>query len=509
MPAAPVSEPSPEPGAPLVAGETATGTSVSNATGSGETVFRGSVSGETVSREAVSREDVAALRQRVTQGDTLPLAWRLEQLDRLERLCAEGEGAVLAALAADLGKPPVEAFFELVAVRQEIRLCRQKLRRWMAPRPAAVPLSLQPGRAESQAQPLGCVLIIGPWNYPFHLLLQPLVSALAAGNTAVLKPSEHAPATAALVAELVARHLDPGVVRLVQGDGQVAQELLQLRFDHIFFTGGERVGRLVMAAAAPHLTPVTLELGGKSPAVVLADADLEITARRLIWGKSLNGGQTCVAPDHLLVEEPIRQELIGRLASRITACFGADPLQSPDLARIVNRAQFERLSGLLEGARQKGQLLFGGQSDPEQLRIAPTLLAVTDPGDPLMASELFGPLLPILAVASLAEAIEAINSRPKPLALYLFSRSAAAERQLLAGTSSGSYCRNDVVMQAGLAELAFGGVGASGMGSYHGQAGFDTFSHQRSLLRRPFALDLPFRYPPYGSKLNLVKRLLG
>ena len=500
MSAAPLSEPSAAPAAPLVS---------SSATPTGASVTAENVTGENVNAETVTTETVAALRQRVTQGDTLPLAWRLEQLDRLERLCAEGEDAVLAALAADLGKPPVEAFFELVAVRQEIRLCRQKLRRWMAPRSAAVPLSLQPGRAETQAQPLGCVLIIGPWNYPFHLLLQPLVSALAAGNTAVLKPSEHAPATAALVAELVARHLDPGVVRVVQGDGQVAQELLQLRFDHIFFTGGERVGRLVMAAAAPHLTPVTLELGGKSPAVVLADADLEVTAKRLIWGKSLNGGQTCVAPDHLLVEESIRQELIGRLASRITACFGADPLQSPDLARIVNRAQFERLSGLLEGARQKGQILFGGQSDPGQLRIAPTLLAVEDPGDPLMASELFGPLLPILAVASVAEAITAINSRPKPLALYLFSRSGAAERQLLAGTSSGSYCRNDVVMQAGLAELAFGGVGASGMGSYHGQAGFDTFSHQRSLLRRPFALDVPFRYPPYGTKLNLVKRLLG
>jgi len=505
MSAAPLSEPSAAPAAPLVrSSATPTGASVT-----GENVTAENLTGENLTAETVTTETVAALRQRVTQGDTLPLAWRLEQLDRLERLCAEGEDAVLAALAADLGKPPVEAFFELVAVRQEIRLSRQKLRRWMAPRPAAVPLSLQPGRAETQAQPLGCVLIIGPWNYPFHLLLQPLVSALAAGNTAVLKPSEHAPATAALVAELVARHLDPGVVRVVQGDGQVAQELLQLRFDHIFFTGGERVGRLVMAAAAPHLTPVTLELGGKSPAVVLADADLEVTAKRLIWGKSLNGGQTCVAPDHLLVEQPIRQELVGLLASRITACFGADPLQSPDLARIVNRAQFERLSGLLEGARQKGQILFGGQSDPGQLRIAPTLLAVEDPGDPLMASELFGPLLPILAVASVAEAITAINSRPKPLALYLFSRSGAAERQLLAGTSSGSYCRNDVVMQAGLAELAFGGVGASGMGSYHGQAGFDTFSHQRSLLRRPFALDVPFRYPPYGTKLNLVKRLLG
>ncbi len=449
------------------------------------------------------------MRAPVSTGLTRSLAWRLEQLDLLEGLMRDQEAAVLEALAADLGKPPLEATFELIAVRQELTLTRRQLKRWMAPRPIGLDLALRPGQAWVQTEPLGCVLIIGPWNYPFHLCLQPLVSALAAGNTAVLKPSEHAPATAALLAELVARHLDPAVVRLVQGDGQVAQELLQLRFDHIFFTGGERVGRLVLAAAAPHLTPVTLELGGKSPAVVLADADLETTAKRLVWGKAINGGQTCVAPDHLLVEEPIRQELVGRLSSRITACFGADPLQSPDLARIVNRAQFERLSALLEGARLKGQILFGGQSDPEQLRIAPTLLAVDDPSDPLMASELFGPLLPILGVESLAEAVTAINSRPKPLALYLFSRSNAAERQLLAGTSSGSYCRNDVVIQAGLAELAFGGVGSSGMGSYHGQAGFDTFSHQRSLLRRPFAFDLPFRYPPYGSKLNLVKRLLG
>ncbi len=452
---------------------------------------------------------IAAMRQPVSDGATRPRSWRLEQLDRLERAIAERRDAVLTALASDLGKPPVEAYFELVAVQQEIQLVRSRLRRWMAPRAVGLPVFLQPGRAEVIREPLGCVLVIGPWNYPFLLSLQPLVSALAAGNTVVLKPSEHAPATSALIADLIGAAFPTTTVQVVQGDGPVAQALLQERFDHIFFTGGERVGRLVMEAAARHLTPVTLELGGKSPAVVLRDADLEVSARRLVWGKCLNAGQTCIAPDYLLVDEAVETPLIERLGERISQCFGDDPLASDDLGCLVNQAQFERLHALLEGARSRGQVLFGGQSDASRRRIAPTLIQVDSLDDPLMHEELFGPLLPVLRVNDLNEAIERINQRPKPLALYLFSKQRDAQQQILERTSSGGVCFNDVVMHVSVPDLPFGGVGNSGMGSYHGEAGFRTFSHERSVLRRPFRLDVPFRYPPYAGKLPLVRRLLG
>ena len=451
---------------------------------------------------------IAHQRQLVSEGHTRPLRWRLEQLDRLARALEAHEGEVFTALASDLGKPEVEAYFELVAVRQEIALVRRHLRRWMAPKRVPVPVSLLPGRAEVIPEPLGCVLLIGPWNYPFLLSLQPLVSALAAGNTAVLKPSEHAPATAALLERLVGSAFEPSAVQVVLGDGTAAAALLQERFDHIFFTGGERVGRLVMAAAAQHLTPVTLELGGKSPAVVLNNADLTITSRRLVWGKCLNAGQTCIAPDYLLVQRGVAAPLIEKLRARINQCFGDDPLTSPDLASIVNGAQFERLQGLLQGAQERGQVLCGGQSDAGSRRMAPTLIRVESFDDPLMAEELFGPLLPVLEVDDLQQAMGWINARPKPLALYLFSSSGEAQRHLLEGTSSGGVCLNDVVMQVSVPELPFGGVGNSGMGSYHGEAGFQTFSHRRSVLRRPFQLDVPLRYPPYGQRLPLIRRLL-
>lgn len=449
------------------------------------------------------------MKDSVGRGLTRPLAWRQGQLGRLMTLLETHENEVLDALASDLGKPPTEAFFEIVALRQELKLTRRNLRQWMRPRKVPVPLSLRPGQAQVIPEPLGCVLVIGPWNYPFQLTLRPLISALAAGNTVVLKPSEHAAAVAALIERLIGAYFDADVVQVIQGDGAVAADLVAMPFDHIFFTGGGAIGRKVLEGAAAHLTPVTLELGGKSPAMVLPGADLEVSARRLIWGKGINAGQTCIAPDHLLVAPQLKGDLLSAMATARTAMYGDDPLSSDQLGKIVNGRQFERLAALLETARSDGRILIGGEINADQQRIAPTVIQVNDRQDPLMAEELFGPLLPVLELEDFERTLTDIRRGPKPLALYLFGGSEQHQRQALDTTSSGGVCFNDVVMQAGVPELPFGGVGASGMGSYHGRHGFETFSHAKSVLKRPFRFDFKLRYPPYGVDLNVLRRLAG
>jgi aldehyde dehydrogenase (NAD+) len=353
------------------------------------------------------------------------------------------------------------------------------------------------------------VLVIGPWNYPFMLTLQPLISALAAGNTAVLKPSEHAPATAALITRLITEGFPSDVVRVVNGDGSTAAALVDLGFDHIFFTGSGAIGAKVLAGAARHLTPVTLELGGKNPAVVLDSADLEITARRLIWGKGVNAGQTCIAPDHLLVQTTIRQRLVDALEEQRRKLYGDDPLASGDLSCLIHDRHFQHLEGLLARAKAEGRILFGGECDRQSRKIAPTLIEVHNDQDPLMREEIFGPLLPVLTVNHLDEAITRIQQQDKPLAIYLFGGDQNDQNEILQRTSSGGVCFNDVVMQKGVPELPFGGVGPSGMGSYHAETGFRTFSHERSVLSRPFFLDLRLRYPPYTLNPALFRRFMG
>lgn len=449
------------------------------------------------------------MRDRVNRGETRSLNWRLEQLKRLRALVMNHEQEVLEALKQDLGKPPTEAYFEVVALLQELKLTETNLRRWMRPRSVSVPLAQQPGQASVIPEPLGCVLIIGPWNYPFSLTLQPLISALAAGNTAVLKPSEHAPAVADLIERLIAVHLDEEVVSVQQGDGGVAAGLVAMPFDHIFFTGGGAVGSRVLAGAAPNLTPVTLELGGKSPALVLNGADLDVTARRLIWGKGLNAGQTCIAPDHLMVEPGLQAPLLRAMASARQQMYGDDPIRSGELARIINDHQFKRLERLLETARSDDRILLGGEISPDERRIAPTMIRVDDRNDPLMQEEVFGPLLPVLAMNDLTGSLREIRRGPKPLALYLFGGTSMQQQQVLETTSSGGVCLNDVVMQVGVPDLPFGGVGSSGMGRYHGKSGFDTFSHQKAVLKRPFRFDFKLRYPPYKLDLKLLRRLAG
>ncbi|MEO0408490.1 MAG: aldehyde dehydrogenase family protein, partial [Cyanobacteria bacterium P01_A01_bin.135] len=380
----------------------------------------------------------------------------------------------------------------------------------------SLPLSQQPGSAWVQPDPLGVVLIIGPWNYPFQLLVSPLMGAIAAGNCAILKPSEHAPATSRVVAELIEATFAPEYIAVLEGSVETAQALLAQKFDHIFFTGGTRVGQIVMEAAAKHLTPVTLELGGKSPCIVDGATDLRVAARRIIWGKFVNAGQTCVAPDYLLVQEEVKPALLEHLQATLREFFGDAPQQSPDLARIVNQQQFDRLVALLEGGA--GDVITGGQHDRSDRFIAPTVIDNASWDAPVMKEEIFGPLLPVLTYRRIEEAIAQINARPKPLALYLFTTDAALQDKVLSATSSGSVCLNDVFLQVAVWDLPFGGVGQSGIGAYHGKASFDTFSHQKSVLKKPLWLDLGWRYAPYTekfrlllplSKLGFLKKVIG
>jgi aldehyde dehydrogenase (NAD+) len=372
-------------------------------------------------------------------------------------------------------------------------------------RKVSLPLNQLPGSAWVQPEPLGVVLIIGPWNYPFQLMISPLIGAIAAGNCALLKPSELAPATSAVLAQLVQATFDPAHVALVEGGVETAQALLAEKFDHIFFTGGERIGKVVMQAAAQHLTPVTLELGGKSPCIIDTDINLEVAVRRLVWGKFLNAGQTCIAPDYLLVNEAIKPALVEALQQRLQQCYGDQPSQSPDYSRIVNERQFDRLVGLLN----QGQVLAGGEHHRPDRYIAPTLIDQVTWDDPVMQEEIFGPILPILTYRRLEDAIAIIQQRPKPLALYLFSRDRQVQRQVLQNTTAGGVCINDVILQVAVWGLPFGGVGSSGMGAYHGKYSFDTLSHLKSVFKRPFWLDMDWRYPPYADKINLFKKFIG
>ena len=445
-------------------------------------------------------------REFFAAGNTKPVPFRLAALASLAAAIRGSEGAIMDALAADMKKSRFEAYLaEIGAALDSIAQFRDNLKAWAAPRRVPSPFHSFPAASRVQPQPRGVALIIGPWNYPFVLVLDPLVAAIGAGNCAVLKPSEFAPHTAAVTAALVRDTFDPGFVTVVQGDARVAEELVAERFDHIFYSGGSAVGRLVMKAAAKHLTPVTLELGGKSPCVVEPDADLRLAARRIAWGKFFNAGQTCVAPDYLLAHRGIAKELLERLADAVLGFYGDDPRKSPDYPRIVDRRHFERVRALIAS----GKPFIGGIADEADCYIAPTILTGVPPDSPVMREEIFGPVLPVLEYGDLDEALAFVNGREKPLALYFFSSSAKSVERARNETSSGGLCVNDTMMQIGNRHLPFGGVGESGIGAYHGKAGFDTFSHLRAEMVRGAWLDVPLRYPPYGGKLRFLRWFTG
>ena len=449
---------------------------------------------------------VEGLRRGFRAGRTRRRSFRLKQLDQLLLMLSERKHELLAALEADLGKSAFEGWLaEVALMEKEIAHTKKHLRSWMRPERVKTPLALQPGQCRIESEPLGVVLIIAPWNYPLQLAILPLVGAIAAGCAAVVKPSEVAASTSRVIAELLPKYLDRECFAVVEGGVPETTALLEEKFDHIFYTGNGTIGRVVMTAAAKHLTPVTLELGGKSPVIVDASADLDATARRIVWGKFFNAGQTCVAPDYVLVHRAAEERLLQKMTAAIRSFFGDDPRQSKDYGRIINERHHKRLTGLLAD----GEPVCGGAGDAASKYLPPTILRKVNPSSRLMSEEIFGPLLPVLPVDSVDSAIAFVNDRPKPLALYVFTQDDDVARRVLRQTSSGGACVNDTMMHLSVPDLPFGGVGESGMGAYHGKTSFDTFSHRKSVLDKSVHLDLPLRYPPYDDqKAKWLKRLM-
>lgn len=442
------------------------------------------------------------LRTTYRSGRTRPHEWRRAQLEGIVRFLAEREADIAEALAADLGRSPFESWFgDIAPPKGEAEQAIKHLRRWMRPQRRRVPLTQMPASARIQYEPLGVALVIGPWNYPINLSLGPMVAAFAAGNCVVLKPSEVASATSRLMAEALPDYLDKDAFAVVEGDGVVTQELLSLGFDHAFFTGGTEIGRKIMAGAANTLTPVILELGGKSPAIVTADADLDVVARRIAWVKLMNSGQTCIAPDYVLVHESVKEQLVARIRETI-AQFTAE--EGPK--RIVNQRQFDRLAHYLEVS--KGAVVAGGGLDATALTIEPTILVDPDVDEPAMTEEIFGPILPVRSFTDLDEVIDFVNGRPKPLGLYVFTRDKGTADRIVAEVPAGGAVVNHCAIHYLIPSLPFGGVGASGMGAYHGEWGFQALSHRKSVAVKGFRPDPSIVYPPYGPKARALMRRL-
>ncbi len=438
-------------------------------------------------------------------GYTKKVSFRIEQLKKLNKVIDAREADIIEALNKDFGKPPFETIAtEIGIVKEEIEFAIKHLNYWARPYKVKSSLINYPSEDHIYSDPYGVVLIISPWNYPFQLIIGPLIAAIAAGNCAVLKPSEMTPHTSQVVEEIIYEIFDSEYIAIVQGGVETATSLLAEKFDHIFFTGSIKVGKIVMEAAAKHLTPVTLELGGKSPCIVDESAILDIAAKRIVWGKFVNAGQTCVAPDYLLVEESIKEAFKAKLVETISSFYGANPQDSKDFSRIINDRHFNKLTSYLE----YGKIVTGGETDASERYIAPTIIDEVHWEDPLMQEEIFGPILPMITYKELNEAIYRITQLPKPLALYLFSEKSAVHKKVLTETSSGGVCINDTLSHYANPYLPFGGVGSSGMGNYHGKAGFLAFSHSKSVLKRSTWVDIALRYPPYKGKITWLKRAI-
>ncbi|MBP7533181.1 MAG: aldehyde dehydrogenase [Chitinophagales bacterium] len=438
---------------------------------------------------------------------TKDVNFRINQLKRLKHAIQHHEKEVFEALKLDLNKHPFEAFgTEIGIVLNEIDNCINNLPKWSKPQKVSTPLFYFKADSFIQPEPYGLTLVIAPWNYPFQLLMVPVVGAIAAGNCVVAKPSEVAEHTSAIVTKILKEAFHDNFVSVFEGDASMSQELLTHKFDYIFYTGSTAVGKIVYQAAAKHLTPVTLELGGKSPCIVDSNMDIELAAKRIMWGKLINAGQTCVAPDYLLVNESIKPQLIAAIKKQLLAFYGKDTQKSPYLCRIINQKHFNRLQHLVNTTT--GTVVEGGEFVADKRYISPTIIDNVSTDDAIMQEEIFGPILPILGYKNINDAISYIKANPKPLALYIFSRSSELQNQILSEVSAGGVCINDTLMHFGNDKLPFGGVGDSGIGHYHGERTFDTFSHKKAVMNRSLLIDAPFYYPPYRIKIPLLKQLM-
>lgn len=453
----------------------------------------------------VFHELVTKQREFFKSGVTKPVKWRIKQLNKLFSTIKTHESDILQALNADLGKTEFEAYStEIGLVYSEIRYQKKHVKKWAKIKKVHGELFFFPAKPKIYPEPFGCTLIMSPWNYPFLLTIEPLVSAIAAGNTAVLKTSEYSPATAQVIDNIIKEAFFPEFITTVQGGYIQNQLLLHEHFDFIFFTGSTAVGKIVMESAAKFLTPVCLELGGKSPCIVDKTANIEVAARRIVWGKFLNAGQTCVAPDYILVDETVKDKLVQAINQEILNQYGDDPLSNPDLPKIINTTHFGRLVSLAPDA----------QTNSSANKIAPTIMdlgaingeAVSN--HPVMKQEIFGPLLPIITFNNLDEVIDFVYQRPTPLALYFFSKNKKAQKTIFKTLRFGGGCINDVIYQLVSNKLPFGGCGESGMGSYHGKFGFDTFTHYKGVIKQSSWMDLKYRYAPHGDNIAAVKKFL-
>jgi aldehyde dehydrogenase (NAD+) len=439
------------------------------------------------------------------EGKTKEVNFRIRQLEKLKKSIIKYEDEIIDALKKDLNKSSFETYItEIGTILQEITYTIKHIRKWVRPKRVRTSIAQFISTSKIYSDPYGITLIISPWNYPFQLTMAPLIGSIAGGNCSVLKLSAYSVNASKIIDKIIGETFDEKYIKVVQGGREVNKELLNQKFDYIFFTGGVSMGKIVMEAASKHLTPVTLELGGKSPCIIDETANIDLAAKRIIWGKILNSGQTCIAPDYLLVHKSVKNQLIDKIKDYILEFYGNIPINSPDYPKIISLKHFNRLLGLIEAE----DIIFGGDSNEKTNQINPTILDNITWESKVMEEEIFGPIIPILEFEDFNNIIDEINKRPKPLALYLFTTSKERENNALKNIAFGGGCINDTIMHVASTNMPFGGVGNSGMGGYHGKYTFDSFTHRKSVLKKSNLIDIPVRYPPFEGKLNLIKKIM-